>query len=416
MSRSASLTPKLRFIPSTKAHRWYPFYAMFSDEFAAHIIADSGLSVGAVVLDPWVGAGTTIAAAHAKGHQGIGIDINPVMVTVARARTITKTAAEVVTKWLVTMGGVRAVTQSICPDDPLLDWFGDKTAAGFRYVQEAICDKYRDRPSEQAFLITALFDVAREATVGTRTKNPTWIRRSLGRRPSVPFEVILRRSEAAASRRISLCHEHGNDCDVRLGSSISLPLPDHSVDLVLTSPPYCTRIDYAVTTKVELAVLGKSATDVRSLRAETMGTTAIRDEIPQACTEWGQTCCRLLAKIRQHPSKGSANYYLKTYVQYFDDLYRSLSEIGRCARPSARVVVVVQDSRYKELHVDLPVMVSEMASNLRWYRISRTDYPVKTNLRRVNTRSRMYYNASDATEAVIEFLTPPREELFYASR
>jgi DNA modification methylase len=41
-------------------------------------------------------------------------------------------------------------------------------------------------------------------------------------------------------------------------SSQSIPLPNSFIDLVVTSPPYCTRIDYAVATSPELALLGCS--------------------------------------------------------------------------------------------------------------------------------------------------------------
>jgi hypothetical protein len=41
-----------------------------------------------------------------------------------------------------------------------------------------------------------------------------------------------------------------------MGDCWSLPLDAESVDLVITSPPHCARIDYAVKTKFELAVMG----------------------------------------------------------------------------------------------------------------------------------------------------------------
>ena len=50
-------------------------------------------------------------------------------------------------------------------------------------------------------------------------------------------------------------------------NSESLEIEENSVDLVLTSPPYCTRIDYAVATSVELALLGfQKKTDFADLR------------------------------------------------------------------------------------------------------------------------------------------------------
>ncbi len=41
---------------------------------------------GAVVLDPFAGAGTTLLAAQAEGAEAIGIEIDPAYVAVARRR------------------------------------------------------------------------------------------------------------------------------------------------------------------------------------------------------------------------------------------------------------------------------------------------------------------------------------------
>jgi site-specific DNA-methyltransferase (adenine-specific) len=45
-----------------------------------------GTSMGKVVLDPFLGTGTTLVAAQRLGHSGIGIDINPEFLAFARAR------------------------------------------------------------------------------------------------------------------------------------------------------------------------------------------------------------------------------------------------------------------------------------------------------------------------------------------
>jgi hypothetical protein len=62
---------------------------------------------------------------------------------------------------------------------------------------------------------------------------------------------------------------------IEVASSESLPIGDKSVDFILTSPPYCTRIDYAVATMPELALIGyKLNSDFKSLRKQLIGTVA----------------------------------------------------------------------------------------------------------------------------------------------
>jgi len=120
---------------------------------------------------------------------------------------------------------------------------------------------------------------------------------------------------------------------------------------------------------------------------------------------WGPTCNSLLNQVLTHPSKSSANYYYKTFIQYFTDLNSSLVEINRCAKPKAGIVIVIQDSHYKGIHIDLPRIVEEMGRELRWKLKSRADYCVSQTMLRVNTRSRNYRSDSSAVESVLWFNT-----------
>jgi len=54
--------------------------------FCEHLIKLSTFSKNAVVLDPFVGSGTTAVAARNLGKNFIGIDINPEYVTIAKKR------------------------------------------------------------------------------------------------------------------------------------------------------------------------------------------------------------------------------------------------------------------------------------------------------------------------------------------
>lgn len=95
-----------------------------------------------------------------------------------------------------------------------------------------------------------------------------------------------------------------------LGSSTDLAgLEDRSVDAVVTSPPYCTRIDYAVLTGPELAVLTVGDGDkMRTLRADTIGTTSVASTIPAVSEHWGDYVGCTVKAISEHNSKASKSY------------------------------------------------------------------------------------------------------------
>src|SRR5262249_3028838 len=110
----------------------------------------------------------------------------------------------------------------------------------------------------------ALFSVCRDLTKKYHSSNPTWLRqpRSDERKQFFPRETIARRlisklvklSVALSAQQDFFCLEPRTP-EILLADSTHKTLPDDSIDLVVTSPPYCTRIDYAAATRIELAVL-----------------------------------------------------------------------------------------------------------------------------------------------------------------
>jgi DNA modification methylase len=169
-----------------------------------------------------------------------------------------------------------------------------------------------------------------------------------------------------------------------------MPLADNSVDLVLTSPPYLTRIDYAVAYMRELAVLGVNVRTDRRIRTELMGTTVIREQEAGAVCPLGEIAQKLVEKVSQHDSYASGVYYLKQARQYLTDLTESLGEITRVTKPGGIMHLVVQDSYYKDVPVPLADICIEESCMRGWTEIKRNPYPVKRTLVALNTAAQNY--------------------------
>ncbi len=137
-----------------------------------------------------------------------------------------------------------------------------------------------------------------------------------------------------------------------------------------------------------------------------IGTSTIRDVLPEEDSRWGPTCHDFLNQVSNHFSRASQSYYLKTHLQYFHDIFLSLSELGRVLHPSGDCVLVVQDSYYKDIHNDLASIITEMASSIQWEAIGRQDFPVRLNIARVNRLSRHYRPSREAVESVLWFKIP----------
>ena len=413
------------------AGRLYPYYAGFSAEFVRSCLRSLDLPPSAEVLDPWNGSGTTTSvAATFPDIFGLGLDLNPVMVVVAKAQLLGRD----VTPSLRPLA--REITDSMSEvveteDDPLRVWFKNGTATVFRKLEQAVSSALvpatgRDLTSRTSvsqlsslasFYYLALFRSVRKSLRPLVPSNPTWIRvpnpkdRISLTEPQIVtnfwWEIELMSDAKLGGAECSSPRFGRNQVEVIVDDARGMSARSHTRDVVIGSPPYCTRIDYAITTRPELAVLGigqNSGFD--TLRRSLTGTVVTREGAAiVASDEWGKKCLNTIDSVGQHASKASKGYYLKQFLQYFSDLYPSLNEIRRVLRPGGACILVVQDSLYKEIHVDLPSIVLEMADNIGLKLSTRNDFKLARSLRYINSRSRQYRVDWNPTESVLAFTT-----------
>jgi len=416
--------PKLRKRESFPS-AWYKFYPGFSESFARSILSSATLGKNAWVLDPWNGSGTTTYAASSLRLNSLGYDLNPAMVVVAKARSLDP--GEYPSLRPVSVDLLRKSKKlrllQICGDDPLLTWLVPSSASTIRGIEAAIqkllidddghsfiSDKGTDTISSlAAFFYVALFRSMRNVLRPFRTSNPTWLKRptSKSARLRPGSEAILNNFEAEVEKMLHQPIFADSNCAetiLKVASSEKLPLRANSVDFILSSPPYCTRIDYAVATSAELAVLGFGIdTGFKDLRRRLMGGATVPKSLPRVSDRWGEGCVAFLQRLKEHGSKASSTYYYKNHLQYFHSLSSSVSEIGRVLRMGSDCVLVVQDSYYKDLHNDLPRIIMEMACAEGLALQDRYDFPLSRTMAGINPVSNGYRSDFAATESVLTF-------------
>lgn len=418
-------SPKLD--PTAGIRHGFGYYAGFSPGFVQDALAYLRLPSRAAVLDPWNGSGTTTSVVHQLGYRGFGIDLNPAMSVVAKARLLLSDIKPSHLSFCETILHKSRTLCSSAQDDPLNQWAYPLSAGLFRSVASAIglvlasegevrapLDAVQDMSSLAAFYYVALFRTFRRFLVNFRTSNPTWTKlpssKSQRIRPS--REVVWQAFRNEVRSMFDGTEGFGrqprrtvsSEVSIQTGTSLNLPLDANSIDVTIGSPPYCTRIDYAIATRPELAVLGMGPKQFERLRTSLLGSALTKlDAEPQSLQAWGRTCTSFLSAVRRHSSHGSRTYYHRYHILYFDRLYRSLSEIRRVLKPGGKCVLVVQDSRYKGIHNDLQAIVTEMQEELGLSTSSRKDFYVSRTKASINTRSRAYSTDSSAVESVIVF-------------
>jgi hypothetical protein len=410
---------------------FFPYYAGFPEQFVRDILNSARLGSDAVVLDPWNGSGTTTYAASQLGLKSIGIDLNPVMIIVARARLLPPTEADHLRPLAATiLSHVRGSPTTLAADDPLLSWFQPSAARVVRGIEQNIrrtlvgsmtkspAGIHLDRISgTAATLYVALFAACRRLATSLRSSNPTWIKM-----PKVDeerldptayavahqfAENVRGMSDALAARRSEKEADRAEFIDgassIHVSDTATLALPAASIDFVLTSPPYCTRIDYTTATRIELAVLAPLLrVNPRELGRQMIGSIQVPQTSIKVDDIWGRTCLSFLASLKSHPSKASDGYYYKTHLDYYDKMARSMGNVANALKPGGRAVFVVQDSYYKDVHNNLPLILKEMGAARGLSLSQREDFHLRS-MSDINPGRKTYKRPSGATESVLCF-------------
>jgi hypothetical protein len=406
-------------------HSWHPYYAGYSEAFVASAIDYLGLNQDDILLDPWHGSGTTALVASKFKILTIGCEINPVMNIFATSKnSILLEKIGLINKLLrdITEQAIQSLMESQ-DEDPLLDFMSRSLTQCVRTLYRVI-DSYnypklplatnllKPLKEERTFLNSfealfkaALFITARKLGGYKGGSNPTWIK-TLPNKPEYCMEdVVSELSETVnfmiQSLKFSSLPILDNTFYLSLETdSRRINIHNNSIDGIITSPPYLTRIDYAMSTRPELLIISNPSI-LRKIREKTIGAPVIVDKNIQVNSLWGTTCVELLENVNNHTSKAARSYYLPNMLQYFRDIELSVREILRVLKPTAQALIVVQSSYFKEHEINLGQIYVEICKNLGVHSVIVNKEAVRNHMAHVNTKSNKYKSGKIYCENVI---------------
>ena len=175
--------------------------------------------------------------------------------------------------------------------------------------------------------------------------------------PIKPFNRFI----SAVETIVSNCPQHGSGAVgpatvVKRGDARKLDIEDDSIDLVLTSPPYLNAIDYMRCSKFSLVWMGHNVSELRKIRAESVGTESASQQASEA--EWVKSLIRQLGLQPALPSRERA-----LLAQYVWDMGRASAEVSRVLRAGGRAVYVVGDSTVRGTFIRNSNIVASLAEN-----------------------------------------------------
>jgi len=358
-------------------HGLHRFAAKFVPQVPAWAL-DSFASGASVVLDPFMGSGTTLVEGILRGGTTIGVDVDPLARFIARAKVTPLDHDRIAALGRELAGRWRSPATDLCPPMPdvarFAHWFSAPQWGWVQSLRNAIT-ALDCTDDERAFLLVVFSSTLRWVSNADDQSQKTYVSGTLRKHPPAVADVFWRFLDRAVVGLADLNRKRHRDAAVLIpagADATRLGQAPGSVDLAVTSPPYLDSVDYPYNMMVEYFWLGPllGVPDRRAfnaLRRRPIGAKQPAEPggLPPSLAGW-------LALDGMPPARRIAA------ATYFALMARHFAELAATLRHGARYVFVVGNSQTRldmvPLHDALVRLAAEAGLGLEQafgYRIRR---------------------------------------------
>ena len=351
------------YVPNKKLplYNWFKYKEGFSRDLVVRLFKEFAVQQGETVFDPFVGCGTTLLAGKEFGIHGVGVDILPTSVFVAKAKLADWPDIEVLLKTVQKlMATPFREPKTIFPDVRIINLAFTKQVQRellfFKEEIEAYPEPVRD------FLMLGLLSILE--SVSSTSKDGQFLR--LVEKSIPPVRDALREILTKMIHDLSEIRMFGPTGKAKTfvtkGDAREMCLPQcyvGKISAIITSPPYLNRYDYSRTYALELCLLTvKSHKDMVGVRHS-----LLRSHVESREHEGKAVHLPALDEVL-HEVRGKPlnNERLPVMIQgYFEDMNLVVRNMSAYLKPGGRVALVVANAQFNGENVPTDLMLCELA-------------------------------------------------------
>ena len=367
-------------------HSYHRYPAKFIPQLVSRLINEL-TSYGDLIVDPFMGSGTTLVEAKLLGRPSVGVDINPVAHLISKAKVTPIEPSSLEKMWkmlqlkiesgrpdtnLLFLPEGASISPSIPDHDRIDYWFKPETKKTLGIIYAAI--REIENEDIKTFFLCGFSHILKNCSIWLMKSNkPT---RDFGKVIPDPYEVFRRHIGFMIKKNgdfWNLLQRNGTitcpaipyQCDAR-----KIPVEDSTVTLVVTSPPYVTSYEYADLHQLTTIWFGHTS-DLSKFRKSFIGSAHNDKKRIVINSEIGERAIEELKKNKTGKDEEVA--------VYFSEMRESFLEMSRYLKKGGKACIVIGDTSFKKVPVPNAEVFVEQLLNIGFkiYKLIKRKIPSK---------------------------------------
>ncbi len=359
-------------------HRWFRYSAGFAAQWVEQVLADWGIGPNQTVLDPFAGSGTVSVVCDTLGIPSIAVEAHPVVSRILRAKLLWATPPEKVADFAAKVLKNAQGPQLDSFSNPLLlERCYDAPTLHFLNALKSSWQELQDKSGESDLVWLALTAMLRPTSKAGTAQWQYILPNKTKKKVIQPTLAFQQQIEIIkADLRWMQAHAYKSRATVIAGDARTFAnTSTHTVDAVITSPPYANNYDYADALRFEMTFWGNVngwgdihnavrrylivSSSQHSSRERLVLSDLLSSDAVAPIRQELSTVVHKLAEVRHE--HGGKKHYHTMVAAYCRDISLVLRQLRQVCKTGSRMCWVIGDSAPYGIYCPIEKWIAELA-------------------------------------------------------